>query len=117
MKRLNTKGRNLVPIILAFCALSLAGGCDRLKPEARKPAFKAEELFFIEQYLRLVEARGYAAMGDSTADGRFALLATELPADSLRAIAERISREEPERWLPIYEEIVRRKKTMESEKR
>ena len=55
-----------------------------------------------------------AAAGDSLADGHFNFLGENLPADSLLALTESISERDPKRWSVIFEEIVRRKKIMES---
>ncbi len=117
MTRFNTIGKRTVPIFLVACAGLLAGACGLSDSEDADSPLDAEELYFVEQYLRVVEARQEAVLGDSLAEGRFAFLAEELPADSLRAIARRLSRDAPERWQPIFEEIVRRKKIMEAEGR
>jgi hypothetical protein len=113
-KELNTICRKYVPIILLGLGLFLSTACERGEQET---GFSPEESFFIEQYLRLVEARQHAVRGDSIAAGRFNFLKSELPSDSLRAVAARISSESPRRWAPIFEEIVRRKRIMESEGR
>ncbi|MBM4117383.1 hypothetical protein FJ251_06500 [bacterium] len=94
-------------------ALALAGGCAEQRAAA--PALSAEEEFFVQQYLRVVEARRLAALGDSLAGERFARLAASLPDDSLRALAGAFSAEQPERWPLIFEEIVRRKQALEGE--
>ena len=93
-------------LLLAACgpAPDLAEPTDQLRPEER---------FLVDHYLRLVEARRVAAAGDARADSLFKVLSAEIPADSLLAIGDRISTLEPERWLPIYEEIERRKRIME----
>jgi len=107
-----------VPMFLALAAglglaLALAGGCAEQRAAA--PALSAEEEFFVQQYLRVVEARRLAALGDSLAGERFARLAASLPDDSLRALAGAFSAEQPERWPLIFEEIVRRKQALEGE--
>jgi len=107
-----------VPKLLALgaglgLAFALAAGCAERRDGA--PALSAEEEFFVQQYLRVVEARRLAALGDSLAEGRFARLAAELPEDSLRSLAAAFSAEQPERWPLIFEEIVRRKQTLEGE--
>lgn len=115
--RLNTNIRKYVPLILAAGCLSLCGACERGGSELTSAILGDEEVFFVEQYLRLVEARQLAVSQDSLAAGRFALLGTSIQADSLRGIAQRISEDNPERWAVIFEEIVRRKKIMEAERR
>lgn len=105
-----------VPKFLAFLAglaLVLAGGCGERRSAA--PALSAEEEYFVQQYLRVVEARHLAALGDSLAEARFARLAADLPGDSLRTLAAAFSAEQPERWPLIFEEIVRRKQILEDE--
>jgi hypothetical protein len=101
-----------VPIFLGL-ALAL-GACAERGPD-RAARLSAEEEFLVQQYLRVVDARRLAALGDSTAEARFAQLAVALPSDSLRAVAARISSEQPERWPLLFEEIVRRKQILESE--
>jgi hypothetical protein len=96
-----------------FLALALGCGAEGRAPGAA--ALRPEEEFFVQQYLRLVEARRLAALGDSLAEPRFAHLSASLPEDSLRAVAARISAESPQRWPLIFEEIVRRKQIQESE--
>lgn len=105
-----------VPKFLALLAgllLALAVGCGERRSAA--PALNAEEEFFVQQYLRVVEARRLAALGDSLAEERFARLAVSLPDDSLRSLAAAFSAEQPERWPLIFEEIVRRKQALEGE--
>lgn len=107
-----------VPIFLAFGLLLLGlAACGLRDGEATPPKLSPEEEFWVEQYLRIVEVRMMAAEGDSLADGRFNFLGENLPADSLLAITESISERDPERWSVIFEEIVRRKKIMESRPR
>lgn len=98
-----------------FLALALAlGACTDRRPD-RAARLSAEEEFLVQQYLRVVDARHLAALGDSAADARFAQLAATFPGDSLRAVAARISAERPERWPLLFEEIVRRQQILESE--
>jgi hypothetical protein len=101
-----------VPFFLAL-ALGLGGCADRRADGAAQ--LSAEEEFLVQQYLRVVDARRLAALGDSVAEARFAHLAAVFPGDSLRAVAARISAERPERWPLLFEEIVRRKQILENE--
>jgi len=95
-------------ILFAFAVPALLAGCDLGPPKEAPSALEADELFFVEQYVRVAEARQLAAEGSRQADTRFARLASEIPLDSVIDVAERISRERPERWHPIFEEIDRR---------
>ena len=99
---------------LVLSILLLTSACDPA-PDLAEPTdqLSAEESFLVEQYLRIVEARRVAASGAANADSLFAVLAAEIPADSMMAIGDRISALEPERWPPIFEEIERRKNLME----
>ena len=118
MTRFNNIIAGTVPTFLVVLLVVLAAGaCGRSGPEDLAVKLSAEEQFFVEQYMRLVEARKYAVARDSLAAGRFAFLAQELPEDSLRTIARNISEQDPERWTQIFEEIVRRKKILEAESR
>jgi len=101
-----------VPFFLAL-ALGLGGCADREPNGAAQ--LNADEEFLVQQYLRVVDARRLAALGDSVAEARFTHLAEVFPGDSLRAVAARISAERPERWPVLFEEIVRRKQILESE--
>lgn len=109
MIRLKPKRSRTVPIFLILLALA---GCGRGESDA--PVLSGEEKYWVEQYLRIVEARMLAARGDSLAEGNFNYLAEDLPADSLLALTETITERDPRRWPVIFEEIVRRKKIMES---
>jgi hypothetical protein len=103
---------------LFFFALAALAATTCMRPDSYGPAptLSAEERYFVEQYLRLVEARDLAARGDSFTEGRFLALQQDLLADSLRAIAGRLSKDHPERWPLVFEEIVRRKEIMETER-
>lgn len=92
------------------------GGCGVQAGDETGPAtaLSPREEFFVQQYLRVVEARQSAARGDSLADALFNQLAETLPSDSLAATARAISAEDPTRWPAIFAEIVRRKQIMES---
>ena len=96
----------------------LASGCtpssDISEPD---DLLLPEERFLVEQYMRIVEARRMAAAGDEAADSLFAVLAEEIPVDSLLALGDRISAQEPGRWPFIFEEIVARKRNMEDDLR
>jgi hypothetical protein len=110
--RFLTMPARAVPFFLAL-ALGL-GGCGQRQADGAA-ALSADEEFLVQQYLRIVDARRLAALGDSLAEGRFAQLAASFPEDSLRAVAARISAERPERWPLLFEEIVRRKQILESQ--
>ncbi len=110
--RFLTMPARAVPIFLAL-ALGLGACADR--PSDGAAALSPEEEFLVQQYLRIVDARRLAALGDTLADARFDHLAASLPGDSLRAVAARISAERPERWPVLFEEIVRRKQILEGE--
>ncbi len=118
MHRLNNIPLWTVPPFLVILVLLLGvGSCSRIFPEGEQAGYSEEEQFYIEGYLRLIEARGMALRGDSLADGRYEFLRQDLPADSLRAIARGISENTPQRWHLIYEEIIRRKQILENEPR
>ena len=118
MTRFNTIPRGPVPAFLGACLLlaALAAGCAG-ESEPPAAALTPEEDYLVEQYLRVVEARHQALLGDSLAAGRFHFLEEALPTDSLRAIARRISAETPRRWPLVFEEIVRRKQILEAQPR
>lgn len=101
-----------VPI---FLVLALFMGCGIGDAETDTVQLNPEEEFWVEQYLRVVEARMLAASGDSLAEGRFNYLVEDLPVDSLRALTESFGEGDPTRWPVIFEELVRRKKIMESQ--
>ncbi len=110
INRVNTIPLRAVPLFLAMLIPLLgAGSCSRIGPGGEGAGFSPEETFYIEGYLRLIEARTMALDEDSLAAGRFNFLQEDLSADSLRAIASRISEDSPQRWQTIFEEIVRRK--------
>ncbi|MDP6418131.1 MAG: hypothetical protein QF492_03765 [Candidatus Krumholzibacteria bacterium] len=67
-----------------------------------------EEIFLVEEYLKLIEARKLALNSIELSDSAFAALGDTFPLDSLRGIARQISEDNTERWIPIYEEIHRR---------
>jgi len=92
----------------------LASGCTP-SSEISEPAdqLSPEESFLVEQYMRIVDARRKAAAGDESADSLFAVLAEEIPVDSLLALGDRISAEEPERWRFLFEQIDADKRLME----
>ncbi len=115
MIRLKPMPKRAVPIFLVLVSLcALLGACADDGEESAAAVLSPEEVFWVEQYLRIVEARQMAADGDSLADGHFNHLAEQLPADSLIALVDAISTRDPQRWPLIFEEIVRRKKIMES---
>lgn len=97
------------PLLTLFSALALLAGCGP-SPVSDEAAARldAEERFFVEQYLRAAEARRLALQGAPGADSLYARLAAELPVDSVMEFAARVSRERPERWRPIFQEIERR---------
>ncbi len=104
-----------VPIFLVFILLLIGlVACGAQEGAEEIADLTPEEEFWVEQYLRIVEGRMMAAAGDSLADGHFNFLGENLPADSLLALTESISERDPKRWSVIFEEIVRRKKIMES---
>jgi len=102
----STGRKAFLTIISAWVLLS---GCG-LAPEPDKAPEKLDpqELFLVEQYLRVVEVRGEALRGAEEADSLLDALAAEIPVDSIMSIAARVSRERPDRWRPIFQEIVRR---------
>jgi hypothetical protein len=110
MDRLKPMPLRTVPI---FLVLALILGCGTGDTESGPADLAPQEEYWVEQYLRVVEARMLAAAGDSLAEGRFTYLVEDLPADSLRAITEAISAEDPTRWAVIFEELIQRKKVME----
>jgi hypothetical protein len=116
MRGLNTIVRNTVPIFLALLALSL-GACDHREESGEATPLTKQEVFVVEQYLRLVELRHAALAGDSLLEADFEALAEVFPADSLRSVTARISADSPDRWIPIFEEIIRRKEIMADESR
>ncbi len=104
-----------VPIFLVLALLLACNAGDASDAETGPAELASEEEYWVEQYLRVVEARMLAAAGDSLAEGRFNYLIEDLPADSLRALTEALSEKDPTRWAVIFEELVRRKKIMESQ--
>ncbi|MBN2171392.1 MAG: hypothetical protein JW819_08735 [Candidatus Krumholzibacteriota bacterium] len=119
MWRFNTIPLRRVPAFLGACLLlaALTAGCAREGDPPAATTLTPEEDYLVEQYLRVVEARYEALLGDSLAAGRFHFLEEALPSDSLRAIARRISAETPRRWPLVFEEIVRRKQILEAQPR
>ncbi len=101
-----------VPI---FLVLALLLGCGAGEAETGPAELTPGEEFWVDHYLRIVEARMLAAAGDSLAEGRFTYLVEDLPADSLRTLTAAIGEKDPTRWAVIFEELVRRKKIMESQ--
>jgi hypothetical protein len=112
MDRLKPMPLRNVPI---FLVLALLLGCGAGETETAPAQLAPAEEYWVEQYLRIVEARMLAAAGDSLAEGRFTYLIEDLPADSLRALTEALSQKDPTRWAVVFEELVRRKKIMESQ--
>ncbi len=112
MDRLKPMPLRTVPI---FLVLALLLGCGAGDAETGPDELTPDEEFWVDQYLRLVEARMLAAAGDSLAESRFSYLVEDLPTDSLRAMARAFGEKDPTRWTVIFEELVRRKKIMESE--
>ncbi len=106
MSDYSTRAKTVLTII---SALAILAGCGPSPdPQEAPPELKAEELFLVEQYLRVVEVRHLATEGRAEADSVFAALALEVPVDSVMEISERISREDPQRWRVIFQEIERR---------
>jgi len=104
----------LKAVLTFISALALLAGCGPTPdPEEAPPKLEAQELFLVEQYLRVVEVRGLAVEGMAEADSVLEALALEIPVDSVMDISERISRENPERWRIIFQEIQRRIDLME----
>ena len=104
----------LAASLLLAASLGLGACGQRGQGGGGAAVLSPREEFFVQQYLRLVEARQLAAAGDSLADARFNQLANSFPADSLEGVAADISAKDPTRWPVIFEEIVRRKQIMES---
>jgi len=95
--------------LILFSVLALLAGCaPSSTTDEDDAALDARERFFVEQYLRVVEARALAIEGSDEADSLYAVLAAEIPLDSITNLADRISRKRPERWRPIFREIERR---------
>ena len=120
MPGVNTISKRNVPIFLsiALCVLfSLLCACDGQGVDDGDSGLDAREIFVVEQYLRLLEARRMVVDQDSLAADVFTFLEQDLPADSLRGAVAEISSRDPERWPLIFEEIVRRKKIMMDETR
>lgn len=91
-------------IFLGFLLLQSCGKSELPAGEILEP----KEVFLVEEYLRLLEARKLALSSSELADSAFAALGEIFPLDSLRGVARQISEEETERWIPVYEEIHRR---------
>jgi hypothetical protein len=106
-----TGSKAVLTIIFAWV---LMAGCGLSPdPEEAPPKLEAQELFLVEQYLRVVEVRGLAVEGLAEADSVLGALALEIPVDSVMDISARISSENPERWQIIFQEIQRRIDLME----
>ncbi len=112
MDRLKPMPLRTVPI---FLVLALLLGCGAGDAETVPAELTPDEEFWVDQYLRIVEARMLSAAGDSLAEGRFNYLVEDMPTDSLRALTTAIGEKDPTRWAVIFEELVRRKKIMESQ--
>ncbi|MCP4546041.1 MAG: hypothetical protein GY835_06210 [bacterium] len=111
MSGVNTILKRIVPIFLLSLVITL-GSCTNNDSSEDAIVLTPDEIFVVEQYLRLVEARHLSASKDDAAESRWNFLAFDFPTDSLQVVMAEITARDPERWSLVFDEIVRRKKIM-----